>query len=132
MSYRFKSFLRAGLGWAALLVVLETSSGAMAPGELTEGRGARQAEASETTASPAGRTTAEAHSFIIAGSSARAVAERVEDVGGKVTHELGIIRAVAAELTAKQLETLKKGEPELKIRANGRIDTTKTRLLGAM
>ncbi len=59
---------------------------------------------------PAPRATPEsAASFIVQGSDVERVVRLVESVGGKVTHELGIIDAVGATLTPSQagaLETL--------------------------
>ena len=47
-------------------------------------------------------SASEVESFIVQGDSLQAVASAVESVVGTVTHELGIIRAVAAELTAAE------------------------------
>ncbi len=44
--------------------------------------------------------------FIVQASSAAVARTAVEKVGGRVTHELGIINAVGAELTAEQREVL--------------------------
>ncbi len=44
--------------------------------------------------------------YIVKGTSAERMAELVVEVGGKVTHELGIIRAVGAELTEAQRDAL--------------------------
>jgi serine protease AprX len=53
-------------------------------------------------------------SLIIQGSDAAAVASRVRAVGGVVTHELGIINAVAARLTVGQAALLRNGDPKLR------------------
>lgn len=44
--------------------------------------------------------------YIVKGASAERMAELVVEVGGKVTHELSIIRAVGAELTDAQRDAL--------------------------
>ena len=44
--------------------------------------------------------------YIVKGTSAERMAELMVEVGGKVTHELSIIRAVGAELTDAQRDTL--------------------------
>jgi serine protease AprX len=54
----------------------------------------------------------EVESVIVKAASVETAAERVREVGGKVTHELGIIKAVAADVTTKQraeLEAMKGG-----------------------
>ncbi len=53
-------------------------------------------------AGPRGHDEAEVHSLIVQGTDAAAVAVAVQEVGGRITHELGIIRAVAADLTPAQ------------------------------
>ena len=46
-------------------------------------------------------------SYIVQATSTQAAAKAVEAAGGSVSHELGIIHAVAAGLTAEQLSTLR-------------------------
>ncbi|MDH3552236.1 MAG: hypothetical protein OER22_06435, partial [Gammaproteobacteria bacterium] len=46
--------------------------------------------------------------YIVQSSSAEAAAEAVQAVGGEVTHQLGIIRAVGATLLPTQVEMLKR------------------------
>ena len=55
------------------------------------------------------------HTFIVQGTGAAATAERVRAVGGTVTHELGIIDAVAAELTLEQEVALARQSPALRL-----------------
>ena len=68
-------------------------------------------------------TTEDAHveeqpsAFIVQGSDVETVAALVESVGGVVTHELGIIRAVGATVTPSQLELLRKVK-DVRIREN--------------
>ena len=51
-------------------------------------------------------------SYIVKGKSSERAAELVLEVGGKVTHELKIIRAVGAKLTDSQRDALEK-HPEI-------------------
>ena len=51
--------------------------------------------------------------YIVQGSSLELARQWVEEVGGTITHELGVIRAVGAELTAEQVA---KGEEAEDIR----------------
>jgi hypothetical protein len=46
-------------------------------------------------------------SYIVQGKSADSVAAIVQSVGGDITHELGVIRAVGATLTPAQAEALR-------------------------
>ncbi|MGB5401123.1 MAG: hypothetical protein WBO71_12985, partial [Thermoanaerobaculia bacterium] len=57
----------------------------------------------------------ETQSVIGQGPNDETVKRLVLEVGGKGTHELAIIRAVGAEMTAAQLERLTALAPELKI-----------------
>lgn len=62
--------------------------------------------------------------FIVQASSMDVALKAVEGVGGKVTHRLGIIDAVAADLTSKQLETLKE-IGGVRLHANRRVQIEK-------
>jgi serine protease AprX len=66
----------------------------------------------------------QATSVIVQGRDMALAAKAVRSVGGRVTHELGIIRAVGAELTPAQLERLKRLNPELRVYANGQAKTS--------
>ncbi len=77
----------------AALAALVLGAGTLLAAESEEGEGS---EASEDTVS----------AYIVKGASAERMAELVVEVGGKVTHELSIIRAVGAELTDAQRDTL--------------------------
>ncbi len=52
-------------------------------------------------------TTAKASSYIVTGPSLAAATAAVRAVGGRITHELGVIDAVAAELTSAQEKVLR-------------------------
>jgi serine protease AprX len=58
------------------------------------------------------------NSFIVQGTDLATVSAAVQAVGGKVTHKLGIIDAVAAELTAAERAALAKNRAVRRIAAN--------------
>jgi hypothetical protein len=68
-------------------------------------------EISNTTAS---NTTAMSTSYIVQAESLDVAKDAVEAIGGEITHELGIIHAVGAILSAEQLAQLAKNA-DLKI-----------------
>ena len=57
-------------------------------------------------------------SVLVQGSNVSSVAAAVRAVGGEVTHELGIINAVGAQLTQDQIRRLETSDDTLRIRAN--------------
>ncbi len=69
----------------------------------TEPETVAEPETAEPTAD-----TGEASPFIVQGTDLAAVAAAVKEVGATVTHELKIIRAVGARLTAAQRAALEK------------------------
>ena len=66
----------------------------------------------------------EPRSVIVQGDNLTAVAGAVRAVGGAITHELDIIDAVGARLTAHQLETLRARSPGLRIFGNSEVLTS--------
>ena len=62
-------------------------------------------------------------SYILQGESTEVVAEVVRSIGGEITHELGIINAVAAKLSRSQLEQLRVNPAILKITEDGAVKT---------
>ena len=66
----------------------------------------------------------EPRSVIVQGDNLTAVAGAVRAVGGEITHELDIIDAVGARLTAHQLETLRARSPGLRIFGNSEVLTS--------
>ncbi len=62
-------------------------------------------------------------SYILQGESAEAVADAVIDVDGDITHELGVIRAVAANLTAAQLEAIRNDSRVTHVHGNTQVET---------
>ena len=65
----------------------------------------------------------EARSFVVQAADAGAAAAAVAAAGGTVTHELGIIDAVAADLTAAQLKALRQAARVQAIHANHGVQT---------
>ncbi len=63
--------------------------------------------------------------LIVQGQSVEAVRQLVREVGGTVTHELGIIKAVGAELTARQIEILETSGT-VRLFADRSLDTSST------
>jgi len=63
-------------------------------------------------------TPADTRSVIVQGDDLQSVARAVLDAGGAVTHELGIINAVAAELTAREIDALTASVPTLRVHEN--------------
>ena len=64
-------------------------------------------------------------SYIIQGKDLITVTNAVRSVGGEITHELGIIRAVGAELTPSQADRLRKIEG-LRLHENHSVETATT------
>ncbi|MDX2436249.1 MAG: hypothetical protein QNL88_04280, partial [Acidobacteriota bacterium] len=62
-------------------------------------------------------------SIIVKGKDLAAARAAVVSVGGEITHELGIIRSVGANVTSAQIEALR-GLADIKISANRSIGTT--------
>ena len=64
-------------------------------------------------------------SVLIQADTVSAAAGAVSSVGGKITHELGIIDAVAAELTTQQVEALQRMEGVSRIYGNRQVEVAK-------
>ena len=62
-------------------------------------------------------------SIIVKGKDLAAARAAVVSVGGEITHELGIIRSVGANMTSSQIEALR-GIAGIKISANRSVGTT--------
>ncbi len=62
-------------------------------------------------------------SVIVQGKDTTAVGKLVRQFGGTVTHELGVINAVAADLTAKQIDELRESPAVSRVYANRIVDT---------
>ena len=69
-------------------------------------------------------------SYIVQGKDLTTVTNAVRSVGGEITHELGIIRAVGAELTPSQVERLRAMDG-LSIHDNSTIETASLAVTGA-
>lgn len=65
-------------------------------------------------------------SYIIQGQSLASVRTLVTDLGGEITHELGVINAVAADLNAGQVAELRSNDAIRKVYGNGTIGTAGT------
>lgn len=63
-----------------------------------------------------------AASYILQGTSLEAVSTLVQHAGGEITHELGVIRAVAANLTPSQVEALEHERSVRRVYGNGAIE----------
>ena len=72
-------------------------------------------ETTAATAPPAREPTTVVR---VQGSDVRALVAAVRAVGGEVTHELGIINAVGARLTATQLRRLEANDDTLRVQPN--------------
>ncbi len=90
-----------GLG----LMVWLACSGAPVPSQAPAEEGA-QAPVEDSSRTPAEETGA----FIVQGKDLATALEAVRQVGGEVTHELGVIRAVGARLTERQRAALEELE----------------------
>lgn len=66
---------------------------------------------------------AETLSYIVEAKSFDEATWAVQSVGGRITHELRIINAVAASLTLAQREALNDAAGVLRIRSNGEVRT---------
>ena len=66
----------------------------------------------------------ETMSYIVEGRSFDEASWAVQAVGGKITHELRIINAVAARLTAAQREKISTAAGVLRVMQNGEARTT--------
>ncbi|MCP4201179.1 MAG: hypothetical protein GY769_04515, partial [bacterium] len=62
-------------------------------------------------------------SYIVSGPELEHVIAAVQGVGGEITHELGIINAVGARLTAAQKAALIDSDSSLRIRADSKVTT---------
>ncbi|MGB5389255.1 MAG: S8 family serine peptidase, partial [Thermoanaerobaculia bacterium] len=80
--------------------------------------------ASATPSSDVAQVAETTGSVIVQGPNAETAKRLVLEVGGTVTHELAIIRAVAAQLTATQLDRLTGLAPELKIYGDRAVETS--------
>jgi serine protease AprX len=63
------------------------------------------------------------NSYIVQGQSMEAAATAVRSLDGEITHELGVIRAVAAELTLAQVAALRAADGIRRIYDNGSVET---------
>ena len=68
---------------------------------------------------------ADVDAYIVQGSDLGATRQAVEKVGGTVTHELGIIRAVGADLTARQVEALRALPGVRRVYVNSGVGTSR-------
>ncbi len=64
------------------------------------------------------------HSVIVQGANLQAVKLAVQSVGGEVSHELGIIKAVSANLTDAQMEKLRAIQGIRRVYANSGVDVS--------
>ena len=64
------------------------------------------------------------NSYLVKAATVELARGFVTDVGGEVTHELGIINAVGAQLTAEQFETLQGADGVLRIYEDRGVNTT--------
>ena len=62
--------------------------------------------------------------MIVQGQNVEAVKRLVVEVGGTVTHELGIIRAVGAQLTPSQRAAIVKLDPNLRLFEDSTVQTS--------
>ena len=69
------------------------------------------------------RINQEPASYIVRADSTELAGELVSAVGGAVTHELGIIEAVAATLTPQQLTDLRSREAVRQVTVDGSVET---------
>ena len=67
---------------------------------------------------------AETLSYIVEGKSFDDASWAVQAVGGKITHELRVINAVAARLTSAQREKLSGAAGVLRVMRNGEVRTS--------
>ena len=63
-------------------------------------------------------------SYIVEGKSFDEASWAVQAVGGKITHELRVINAVAAKLTRAQRERLNNAAGVLRVMRNGEVSTS--------
>jgi hypothetical protein len=73
------------------------------------------AEPKATVAPPTGEP---AIAVMVQGTDLATVIDAVRAVGGEITHELGIINAVGAQLTQTQIDRLETGPEKLRIHAD--------------
>jgi len=73
---------------------------------------------------------ADVQSYIVQGRTMDEVVEAVRSVGGVITHELGIIRSVGAELTLAQVEQLRAMDG-IKISDNPKVKLATSGIVGA-
>ena len=70
------------------------------------------------------------HSFIVQGTNLAAVAAAVRTAGGEITHELGLIGAVAARLTEAQRQALQSSPGIGRIYENRTVTSAKKTVPG--
>ena len=107
-STRTQMILTAALAGVALATLVPTFSSAAVSSPSTE-------SAPETS-----------QSFIVQGRDLAAVSRLVRDVGGEITHELGIIHAVGARLTATQRERLASSDAIRRIYDDGTAEVAQS------
>ena len=86
-----------------------------------------------TAALTSQHTTDPTDSYIVQGASLQSVRAAVASAGGEITHELGVIRAVGAMLTAAQRDALRSTPGVRRLYDNRRVETAKkpVRTVGA-
>ena len=67
------------------------------------------------------------HSMIVQGSDLAAVRSAVVAVGGEITHELGIIDAVGATLTAAQIDALNHNQGVTRVYGDAEVQVAETK-----
>ena len=65
---------------------------------------------------------AETQGFIVQGADLAAVTTAVQGVGGEITHELGIINAVAAQMTESEIAALKRNFPDVRLMHDAAVE----------
>ncbi|MEE8526109.1 MAG: hypothetical protein V3T72_19395, partial [Thermoanaerobaculia bacterium] len=101
---------------------ISLASLAIAAGLLLSGNGAQTM--ARDAAAPAPSADSATRRVIVQGDDTASIAELVRAVGGKVTHELGIIDAVAAELDAGQLRHLARADGVRRIYQDRAVETS--------
>ena len=84
--------------------------------------GPRLTAVTKTRSLPTDRTSMQTQSYIIQGANLEAAETAVTQINGRITHQLGIINGVAADLTAAQYDQLS-GQNNLNLHENGTIQS---------
>lgn len=120
--------LRTARGPLVALVALSLSAACMhgATARSSGETATAAAPAAEREATPQVTTPAETTAAVLVqGKDLASAAAAVRAVGGEITHELGIIDAVGARLTRRQIEQLEANEG-LKVQADRMVGVTDT------